>query len=149
MSLARPAVGTCAHNEHTHTGLPVKAVVTATALSSMLASLACGLFANLPVGLSPGMGLNAYLVFSQVRVWAVWVCCLREQQRSAVLLRACAHARCMTAAMRPNTLTARATRRLHGTPLRRCWGWMCRCPRRWPAAWWQRAWWPCWRSSAL
>lgn len=47
-------------------GLPVKAVVTATALTSTLASLVCGLTANLPVGLSPGMGLNAYLVFSQV-----------------------------------------------------------------------------------
>ncbi|EFN53511.1 hypothetical protein CHLNCDRAFT_136863 [Chlorella variabilis] len=47
-------------------GLPVKAVVTATALSSMLASLLCGLMSNLPVGISPGMGLNAYLVFSQV-----------------------------------------------------------------------------------
>jgi xanthine/uracil/vitamin C permease (AzgA family) len=45
----------------------VKAVVTATALSSTVASLICGLGANLPVGLSPGMGLNAYLVFSQVR----------------------------------------------------------------------------------
>jgi AGZA family xanthine/uracil permease-like MFS transporter len=44
----------------------VKAVVTATALSSTLACFACGLFANLPVGLSPGMGLNAYLVFSQM-----------------------------------------------------------------------------------
>jgi xanthine/uracil/vitamin C permease (AzgA family) len=44
----------------------VKAVVTATALSSTLASLLCGLTANLPVGMSPGMGLNAYLVFSQV-----------------------------------------------------------------------------------
>lgn len=44
----------------------MKVVVTATALSSTLSSLACGLFANLPVGLSPGMGLNAYLVFSQV-----------------------------------------------------------------------------------
>jgi AGZA family xanthine/uracil permease-like MFS transporter len=41
-------------------------VVTATALSSMVACLLTGLCANLPVGVSPGMGLNAYLVFSQV-----------------------------------------------------------------------------------
>jgi AGZA family xanthine/uracil permease-like MFS transporter len=40
--------------------------VTATALSSMVASLLCGLVANMPLGMSPGMGLNAYLVFSQV-----------------------------------------------------------------------------------
>ena len=42
------------------------AVVTATALSSTLASLILGMVANLPMGMSPGMGLNAYLVFSQV-----------------------------------------------------------------------------------
>ena len=47
-------------------GLPAKEVVTATALSSMLASLLVGLFCNMPFGMSPGMGLNAYLVFSQV-----------------------------------------------------------------------------------
>ena len=49
-------------------GLPVKAVVAATALSSMIASLVTGLMSNLPVGVSPGMGLNAYLVYSQVGV---------------------------------------------------------------------------------
>lgn len=47
-------------------GLDVKAVVTATAASSTIASLLCGLLANMPVGMSPGMGLNAFLVFSQV-----------------------------------------------------------------------------------
>eukprot|EP00887_Chlorella_sp_A99_P007307 scaffold2.g7307.t1 len=47
-------------------GLPVKGVVAATALSSALASLMCGLTSNLPVSISPGMGLNAYLVYSQV-----------------------------------------------------------------------------------
>lgn len=40
--------------------------MTATALSSMLASLLVGLGCNMPFGMSPGMGLNAYLVFSQV-----------------------------------------------------------------------------------
>jgi xanthine/uracil/vitamin C permease (AzgA family) len=55
-------------------GLPVTAVVTATALSSTVASLICGLGANLPVGLSPGMGLNAYLVFSQVGSFAAYFC---------------------------------------------------------------------------
>ena len=47
-------------------GLPAKQVVTATALTSMLGSLLVGLGCNLPFGLSPGMGLNAYLVYSQV-----------------------------------------------------------------------------------
>ncbi|KAI8466102.1 MAG: permease family-domain-containing protein [Monoraphidium minutum] len=47
-------------------GLPVKEVVTATALSSMVASLLVGVGCNMPFGMSPGMGLNAYLVYSQV-----------------------------------------------------------------------------------
>lgn len=47
-------------------GLPAKEVVTATALCSMVGSLLVGLFCNMPFGLSPGMGLNAYLVYSQV-----------------------------------------------------------------------------------
>jgi hypothetical protein len=41
-------------------------VVTATALASMAASLLVGLGCNMPFGMSPGMGLNAYLVYSQV-----------------------------------------------------------------------------------
>jgi hypothetical protein len=47
-------------------GLPLDKVVSSTAATSCLASLGVGLFANLPVGLAPGMGLNAYLVYSQV-----------------------------------------------------------------------------------
>ena len=47
-------------------GLPAKQVVTATAVASMVASLLVGLCCNMPFGLSPGMGLNAYLVYSQV-----------------------------------------------------------------------------------
>jgi len=72
-------------------GLPVKAVVTATALSSTLASLLCGLTANLPVGLSPGMGLNAYLVFSQVwsstELYAHAVPCMAGHASSALIIR--------------------------------------------------------------
>ena len=33
----------------------------------MVASLLCGLAANIPMAMSPGMGVNAYLVYSQVR----------------------------------------------------------------------------------
>ena len=42
-------------------GLPVNKVVTSTALSSCLASALVGIFSNLPFGVSPGMGLNAFL----------------------------------------------------------------------------------------
>ncbi|KAJ9512243.1 hypothetical protein QJQ45_012794, partial [Haematococcus lacustris] len=48
------------------TGLELKSVVACTAATSCLASFLVGVTANLPVGLAPGMGLNAYLVFSQV-----------------------------------------------------------------------------------
>lgn len=41
-------------------------LITATAGVSALASFLMGLFANLPVALAPGMGLNAYFAFSVV-----------------------------------------------------------------------------------
>ncbi|GKU02846.1 mfs agza xanthine uracil permease [Fusarium langsethiae] len=40
--------------------------VTATAAISALATFFMGLFANLPVGLAPGMGLNAYFTYTVV-----------------------------------------------------------------------------------
>lgn len=36
-------------------------LITSTAAISALSSVAMGLFANLPVGLAPGLGLNAYV----------------------------------------------------------------------------------------
>lgn len=41
-------------------------LVTATAAVSALASFCMGLFANLPVSLAPGMGLNAYFAYTVV-----------------------------------------------------------------------------------
>lgn len=46
------------------TGLPFQAVMLATALSAGIASLAMGLFARLPIGLAPGMGMN--LLFASI-----------------------------------------------------------------------------------
>ncbi|KAK3943936.1 purine transporter [Diplogelasinospora grovesii] len=43
-------------------------LVTATAAISALASFCIGLFANLPVALAPGMGLNAYFAYTVVGV---------------------------------------------------------------------------------
>lgn len=42
------------------TGMPENAVFIATALGAGLVTLMMGLFVNFPVGLAPGMGLNAY-----------------------------------------------------------------------------------------
>ncbi|XP_021720225.1 adenine/guanine permease AZG2-like [Chenopodium quinoa] len=43
-----------------------KDLVVGTALSSFVGSVAMGLFANLPFGLAPGMGSNAYLAYNLV-----------------------------------------------------------------------------------
>jgi AGZA family xanthine/uracil permease-like MFS transporter len=47
-------------------GLPVAAVAAATCLAAGLASILMGLFANTPLALAPGMGLNAYFAFTVV-----------------------------------------------------------------------------------
>jgi len=45
------------------TGMDQGALFTATCLSAGLASIAMGLYANYPLALAPGMGLNAYFAF--------------------------------------------------------------------------------------
>jgi AGZA family xanthine/uracil permease-like MFS transporter len=48
-------------------GLPVGAVAAATCLAAGFASLLMGLFANYPLALAPGMGLNAYFTYTVVK----------------------------------------------------------------------------------
>ena len=45
-------------------GMPVEGVVFATCLSSAVATLVMGLYANYPIALAPGMSLNAYFTYS-------------------------------------------------------------------------------------
>ena len=47
-------------------GMPFDALVTATALMTIIATLANGLWANTPIAMSVGMGLNAYFTFTLV-----------------------------------------------------------------------------------
>ena len=47
-------------------GLPMDAVVTATALITILATLFSGLWSNTPIAMSVGMGLNAYFSYGLV-----------------------------------------------------------------------------------
>ena len=47
-------------------GLPMDAVVTATALITILATLFSGLWGNTPIAMSVGMGLNAYFSYGLV-----------------------------------------------------------------------------------
>lgn len=45
-------------------GMPIGSVFTATALASIVGCLAMALIGKLPFGLAPGMGLNAFFVYS-------------------------------------------------------------------------------------
>lgn len=48
-------------------GMPVEATTVATCLAAGLASLLMGAFARYPIALAPGMGLNAYFVYTVVK----------------------------------------------------------------------------------
>ena len=45
-------------------GVPFEQVFTATIISSVVGTLWMGLFANYPIAIAPGMGLNAYFAYS-------------------------------------------------------------------------------------
>ena len=44
-------------------GIPREAAIAATLWSAGLCSIAMGLFSNLPIGVAPGMGINAFFAF--------------------------------------------------------------------------------------
>ncbi len=48
-------------------GLPYNALITATALVTLIASVLNGLWSNTPIAMSVGMGLNAYFTFGLVK----------------------------------------------------------------------------------
>ena len=48
------------------TGMPFSAIVTSTILVCAFSSIMMGLYANLPIIVAPGMGLNAFFAFSLV-----------------------------------------------------------------------------------
>lgn len=63
-------------------GLDLDAVFLATALAAAAGTIAMGLFANLPIALAPGMGLNAFFSFTiVVSMGYTW-----EQALAAVLV---------------------------------------------------------------
>ncbi|MCG2583955.1 NCS2 family permease [Massilia sp. TS11] len=47
-------------------GMPREAVFVATCVAAALGSLIMGLYANYPIGMAPGMGLNAYFAYAVV-----------------------------------------------------------------------------------
>ncbi len=50
------------------TGMEFAGVLTATILVSSISSILMGLYANLPYGLAPGMGLNAFFTYTLVQM---------------------------------------------------------------------------------
>lgn len=50
-----------------HAGMPKDALITAITLVTILSTLACGLYANMPIAMSVGMGLNAYFSYDIVQ----------------------------------------------------------------------------------
>jgi adenine/guanine/hypoxanthine permease len=62
------------------TGMPFAAVAAATCASAAFASILMGLFANYPLAMAPGMGLNAYFTFTVVKgmglPWQVGLGCV-------------------------------------------------------------------------
>jgi AGZA family xanthine/uracil permease-like MFS transporter len=49
------------------TGMPIAAVTAATCLCAALGSILMGAFANYPIAMAPGMGLNAYFTYTVVK----------------------------------------------------------------------------------
>ncbi len=49
------------------TGMPLAAVTVATCLAAAFGSILMGIFANYPIALAPGMGLNAYFTYTVVK----------------------------------------------------------------------------------
>jgi len=67
------------------TGMPREAVFVATCLAAATGSLIMGLYANYPIALAPGMGLNAYFAFVVVGTMGYsW-----QQALGAVFLSGC------------------------------------------------------------
>lgn len=52
-----------------NTGMNIEGVFVATALTSAIATILMGLFAKYPFALAPGMGLNAYFVYTVVKTY--------------------------------------------------------------------------------
>ena len=71
-------------------GLPLGAVAVATALAAAIASIAMGVFANVPIALASGLGINAIVAFDIVLAqnveWPVAMACVVIEGLIAVAL---------------------------------------------------------------
>ena len=71
-------------------GLPFQAVAVATALAAAIASIAMGVFANVPFALASGLGINAIVAFDLILgrevPWPVGMACVVIEGAVAVVL---------------------------------------------------------------
>jgi AGZA family xanthine/uracil permease-like MFS transporter len=91
-------------------GMPVAAVAAATCLAAGFASITMGLFANVPLALAPGMGLNAYFSFTVVQQmgvpWQTALGCVFVSGIAFLLLTAAGIRQLVVASIPPNLLAA-------------------------------------------
>ncbi len=91
-------------------GMPVAAVAAATCFAAGVASIMMGLFANTPLALAPGMGLNAYFSFTVVQgmgvPWPVALGCVLISGVAFLLLTAAGIRQLIIAAIPPHLLAA-------------------------------------------
>jgi len=68
------------------TGMPVAGVFFATVMASVIAAIIMGWFANYPVALAPGMGINAFFAYTVVGIYGLsWQAALAAVFLSGVL----------------------------------------------------------------
>jgi AGZA family xanthine/uracil permease-like MFS transporter len=91
-------------------GMPVAAVAAATCFAAGVASILMGCFANVPLALAPGMGLNAYFSFTVVQgmgvPWPVALGCVFVSGVVFLLLTAAGIRQMILAAIPPHLLAA-------------------------------------------
>ena len=91
-------------------GMPVAAVAAATCFAAGVASILMGCFANVPLALAPGMGLNAYFSFTVVQgmgvPWPVALGCVLISGVAFLVLTAAGIRQLILAAIPPHLLAA-------------------------------------------
>ncbi|MEO7690610.1 MAG: NCS2 family permease [Sphingomonas sp.] len=91
-------------------GMPVAAVAAATCFAAGVASILMGIFANVPLALAPGMGLNAYFSFTVVQgmgvPWPVALGCVLISGIAFLLLTAAGIRQMILTAIPPHLLAA-------------------------------------------
>ncbi|WP_017668909.1 NCS2 family permease [Sandarakinorhabdus sp. AAP62] len=91
-------------------GMPVAAVAAATCLAAAIGSILMGLFANVPIALAPGMGINAYFTFTVVLQmgvpWPVALACVFLSGVAFLVLTLTGARQLIIAVMPPSLLAA-------------------------------------------